>query len=119
MSDKTHHRYDQSQIAASPEFLTLVEMSVLIAAYRVLQDTSDPNYAQRAGLARTVMFAATPQEQRDSITRLFAAWVVNDGDVISEYTGGGGTISAISDQAFDDSVMEFWNFAADAVELEE
>lgn len=112
MSTPTHTRYTQAQVVADPGFLAMVEASAMVVAYGVLNDTDHPEWAQRAGLSRTLLYVMTPQESVDSIVKRFAWWVVNDPAVISEYQVGSGDVAQISDQTLDAAVLAFWDTAA-------
>lgn len=112
MADKTYMRYTQAQVVADPGFFAMVEASVMVVAYQVLKDTDHPDWQQRAGLSRTLLYVMTPQETVDSILKRFAWWVVNDPTVIAEYGAGGGDVQQISDQAIDAAVLAFWNDAS-------
>lgn len=109
---KTYTRYQQAQVVEDPAFMAMVEASVMVIAYQVMKDTSNPNWAQRAGLSRTLLYVMTPQETVDSIIKRFAWWVVNAPAVIGEYGAGGGDVSKISDQAIDAAVLGFWDDAS-------
>mgnify|MGYP007115078235 CR=1 FL=1 len=112
MADKTYTRYQQAQVVADAGFMAMVEASVMVVAYQVLQDTENPDYEQRAGLSRTLLYVMTPQSTVDSIVKRFAWWVVNDPTVIAEYGAGGGDVQQISDQAIDAAVLAFWSDAS-------
>lgn len=115
---QTYTRYKQAQVVADPAFLAMVEASVMVVAYHVLQDTNHPNHAQRAGLSRTLLYVMPPQETVDSIIKRFAWWVVNDSSVIAEYTASSGNVQQISDQSIDAAVLAFWGDAS-AVGMED
>lgn len=112
MAEKTYTRYQQAQVVADPSFLAMVEASVMRVAYTVLKDTSNPNWAQRSGLSRTLLNVMTPQSSVDSVIKRFAWWVVNDTAVITDYSAGGGNVQQISDQALDAAVLAFWDDAS-------
>lgn len=109
----TYTRYEQAQVVADPAFLQMVEASVMVAAYQVLHDTDHPDFEQRVGLSRTLLYVMTPQSTVDSIIKRFAWWVVNDATVIAEYGAASGNVQSISDQAIDAAVMGFWDTASD------
>lgn len=112
MSDTTYMRHTQAQVVDDPGFRAMVEASVMVVAYKVLKNTNNPNWQERAGLSRTLLYVMTPQSTVDSIIKRFAWWVVNDAGVIGEYAAGGGDVSKISDQTIDAAVEAFWDDAA-------
>lgn len=114
MSDQTYTRYAQAEAVAHSGFRGLVKASVMVTAYKVLRDTENPNYEQRAGLARTLLYSMTPPETVDDIVGLFCWWAVNVPAVqIESYEGGDGfKPQQISDQTIDAAVLEFWDDAA-------
>lgn len=115
MADKTYTRYAQAEAVAHPGFRGLVTASVMVIAYQVLQDTDDPNYEQRAGLSRTLLFAGTSQSDIEGVVTLFCWWAVNVPEVQQEsYASGNGfQPEQISDQTIDAAVLAFWDSAAD------
>ena len=113
MATKTYTRYQQAQVVSSPDFRAMVEASVMLTAYTVLNDTAHPEWAQRAGLSRTLLYVMTPQATVDSIVKRFAWAVVNDAAVIAEYSAAAGDVKKISDQAIDAAVLAFWDTASD------
>lgn len=112
-------RYEQYQVVENPAFRGMVEASVMVTAYAVLNDTDHENYEQRASLARTLFHAATPRQQVESIIRLFTWYAVNDATVIQQYQNNSGNVAAISDEAMDNAVAAFWDTVAGVVEGEE
>lgn len=115
MSDPTTYtRYAQAEAVAHTGFRGLVKASVMVTAYQVLRDTDNPNYEQRAGLSRTLLFAGTPPETIDAIVTLFCWWAVNVPAVQNEsYAGGNGfQPQQISDQTIDAAVLAFWDDAS-------
>ena len=109
MSNK---RYIQAATVANEGFRGLVKASVVVSAYTILQDTDHPNFEQRAGLCRTLLFAMTPPETVAAIVELFAWWAVNDGGVIAAYEQAAGDISQIPDAVIDEAVEAFWDAAS-------
>lgn len=105
-------RYTQAQTVANAGFRGLVKASMMITAYQVLRNTSHPNYQQRAGLSRTLLYAMTPPEAVETIIELFCWWAVNDATVIAQFKAGAGDVSKISDEAIDAAVLGFWDDAS-------
>lgn len=111
-----HLRSGQYQTVENETFRGMVEASVMLTAYIVLQDKDNAHYEQRASLSNTLFHAATPREQKESIVRLFTWYAVNDATVVQQYVAGGGDPTAIADEALDSAVMEFWNTVAGVAE---
>lgn len=120
MSEKTYTRYAQAEAVAHSGFRGLVKASVMVTAYQVLSDTTNPNYEQRAGLARTLLYAMTPPDTVDDIVKLFCWWAVNVPAIQQESYGGGNGFEpqVISDQSIDAAVLGFWDDASGTYEGE-
>lgn len=114
MATKTYTRYAQAEAVANEGFRGLVKASLMVNAYQVLRDTDEPNYEQRAGLARTLLYSMTPPKIVEDIVELFCWWAVNVPAVQQEsYAGGDGfKPEQISDQTIDAAVEAFWDDAA-------
>lgn len=111
-------RNGQYQTVENETFRGMVEASVMLTAYIVLQDKNNAHYEQRASLSNTLFQAATPREQKESIVRLFCWWAVNDATVVQEYVAGGGDPTKITDEALDSAVLAFWDTVAGVVQPE-
>ena len=111
-------RSEQYQTVENETFRGMVEASVMLTAYIVLQDKNNAHYEQRASLSNTLFHAATPREQKESIIRLFTWYAVNDATVISQYVAGGDDPTRITDEALDATVMAFWNTVAGVADTE-
>lgn len=112
-----HTRYLQAEAVDNPGFRGLVEAALMVTAHRVLTDTAHPNYTQRAGLSRSLLFAMTPRVTVDNTITLFAWWCVNVPEVQTEsYASGDFQPKQITDETIDAAVMAFWNEAAGVVQ---
>ena len=111
-------RHTQAATVASPAFRGMVKASVMVIAYAVLKDTAAPNYEQRAGLSRTLLYAMTPAETMDSIVERFCWWAVNQQPVINAYGAAGGDVAQIPDEVVDAAVVAFWDDASGVMAVE-